>query len=240
MKKIKIALNADIGEGMDNDEKLMPFLTYVNIACGGHAGNKTTIRKTIQLAKSFQVKIGAHPSYPDIENFGRKPMQFTKKELSEILKKQMHLFLAEAEKEFMEMYHIKLHGALYNETFSNEKNTQWFIDWVRENYTNTKIFLPVATQFFHLKNTENVVYEAFADRNYKPDLSLVSRNKTNAVSQNVAEVVKHVDSIINKKKIITINGKEIQIKADTLCLHGDHPKALDFAEAIRKITIDGI
>ena len=240
MKNTKIALNADVGEGMANDSKLMPFLTYVNIACGGHAGNETTIRRTIKLAKKHQVKIGAHPSYPDVENFGRKSMQFPKEELSDILKSQVESFLAEAEKEQLKMHHIKLHGALYNDIFSNQNDTQWIIDWAITNYPEAKLFTPVAVQNFKLKNTTNIIYEAFADRNYNTNLSLVSRNRENAVLQTTTKVLDHVNFIINEKKIFTICGTEISAHAETLCLHGDHPKVLEFAKAIEKFVIDEI
>ena len=111
---MKIQLNADVGEGMLNDIELMPFLTYANIACGGHIGDENSVRKTIKLAQKYEVKVGAHPSYPDKGNFGRESILMSFQDLEQTIIEQVDLFLKSAEVLKATMYHIKLHGALYN------------------------------------------------------------------------------------------------------------------------------
>ena len=233
---MKIALNADVGEGMESDSDLMKYLTYANIACGGHFGNSETIKEAIQLAKINGVKIGAHPSYPDTENFGRKSLNIDRSSLEDTLLHQINEFLEISISENIQMHHIKLHGALYNDVFQNEKLTVWFLNWVNEKYKNVRIFVPVAAkEYIENKYQEKVIYEAFADRNYNAQLQLISRshNKASITDPNIA--LKHVKSMFEDNVLISIEGGIKQLKADTFCLHGDNLNALLIAEKIHEL-----
>ena len=128
-----LLLNADVGEGIDVDNVLTPFLTFANIACGGHAGNRQTITQTIKLAKKYNVKIGAHPSYIDKENFGRVSHKLPIADLEKLLQNQIDFFTEQANVLNMDMHHIKLHGALYNDVFANNEMTYWFLNWCQKN-----------------------------------------------------------------------------------------------------------
>lgn len=231
----QLLLNADLGEGMRNDNEIMPHISYANIACGGHFGTSQTILQTIKSAKANGVKIGAHPSYFDFENFGRKSLQISKEALAIDLKNQIDFFITQCKLSTISMHHIKLHGALYNDVFSNEKFTHWYFDFVALHYPQAKIFVPLhAKNFVTSSYKNNIIFEAFADRNYNADLSLVSRSNPKAILGSVKKVVAHV-SAIAKDKIVTINGETKACKADTLCIHGDHPLALDIAQNIKKV-----
>ena len=231
-----IKLNADVGEGIGNDVALMPFLTYANIACGGHVGDENSIKETIKLAKINNVKIGAHPSYPDKENFGRKSMSFDFIELEKIIDQQIDVFLNIAKSLKVSMHHIKLHGALYNDVFTNETATQWFLNYAFEKYKGVKIFVPLGAKNFVESNYQNlVIYEAFVDRNYNDKLQLVSRSQPNASIENPTEAFNHVQYLFVENKLISITGKLHMITADTFCLHGDNPKVLAIAKEIYQL-----
>ena len=138
---IVIDINCDLGEGIDNEHLLMPYISSCNIACGGHFGNEQTIDKTIQLAIANQVKIGAHPSFPDKENFGRKIMEISDKELEKSLQSQLELFCNRLQKATAKLHHIKPHGALYNLIAINEQAANHFINSIKK-YTKKRILVP--------------------------------------------------------------------------------------------------
>jgi len=236
MKK-KLFLNADVGEGMRNDKELMPYLTYANIACGGHFGTDETIFNTLQLAKKNDVKVGAHPSYPDPENFGRKSLQISREELAKTLKKQIDQFIEQCELIPIKMNHIKLHGALYNDVFGSKEFTLWFISFIKENYPKTLVFIPVFAESFITEVEKRIVLiEAFADRNYNNDLTLVSRSNSKAILGSIKKIKEHV-LFISKGEIKTIEEEKKQCEADTLCVHGDHPLALKIAKELRELVL---
>ncbi len=237
-KHNRIALNADLGEGMVNDAELIPYLKYANIACGGHAGSEASIEQTILLANQHKVRVGAHPSYPDIENFGRKSMIISQEELEFSLLNQIQLVEKTANKLRVSMHHIKLHGGLYNDVFRAQKSTQWFLDWSTKYFKNLRLFIPCSAKQFVPKNQPNIIFEAFADRNYNTDLSLVSRKEANAILQTPEEVVKHVQQMLLEHRVTSVEGKKVAIKADTYCLHGDHPNVLSIAKNIYNLRAE--
>ena len=230
-----LLLNADVGEGIDVDNVLTPFLTFANIACGGHAGNRQTITQTIKLAKKYNVKIGAHPSYIDKENFGRVSHKLPIADLEKLLQNQIDFFTEQANVLNMDMHHIKLHGALYNDVFANNEMTYWFLNWCQKKYPKAKIFVPLAALTFVPDSFKKIVLiEAFADRNYSDNLQLISRKESNACLESIEEVEKHVRAIMDNK-LITLKGKVFKVQVDTLCLHGDYPKVLEFAKIISNL-----
>lgn len=229
-------INCDLGEGLENDAQLMPFLDSCNIACGGHAGDSDSIRKTVRLAKIFQLKVGAHPSYPDPENFGRKVMDISTAVLKTRLLYQIQQFQSICKEENYPLTHIKPHGALYNELAKNHELAMMFCDLLQENFPEQILYSPPKSIIENLAKERKipVMLEIFADRHYNEDYSLVNRMQANAVITDKDEALAHVRLMLEEKKIKTRSGIYIPIHADTLCIHGDNPGALKILKIIRK------
>ncbi|RNC87067.1 MAG: 5-oxoprolinase subunit PxpA [Winogradskyella sp.] len=223
MPNYQIDINADVGEGIGNEELLMPYLSSCNIACGGHAGTISTMVHVVKLAKSHNVKIGAHPSFPDKESFGRVEMVIAQDVLFESLKSQIRSLQSVLEAESLKMHHVKPHGALYNLATKDEKLAKLVLDVIIDVDKRLKLYAPYNSVIANLAGEQqvDVVYEAFADRNYNENLSLVSRQNSNALITEKEAVFEHVFNIISKRKVGTISGVEVDLFADTICVHGD-------------------
>jgi len=228
VQKTRIDINVDVGEGMHNESQLMPYISSCNIACGGHAGDLETMRQVVRLAKLYQVKIGAHPSFPDKENFGRKPLEVTCAALYTSIKEQIEALVIVLKEEQARLNHIKLHGALYNLAAVDTKIAEVIIEVMKSFILPIKLYVPYNSviETLAIKNNIPIMREAFADRNYNADGALVSRTKNNALINNSIQVFEHVYRMIVFKKVRTISGKEIVMMADTFCIHGDHPNAV--------------
>lgn len=240
---MKIDINCDVGEGVDNEHLLMPYISSCNIACGGHFGDKNTIDKTIELAVQNNVLIGAHPSFPNKENFGRKLMEMADDDFKESIQNQLNLFLNRLAVFKVKMHHIKPHGALYNAIAIDKDVAVLFIDIIKKYAIDAYLYVPYSSviEKVALENNIKIKYEAFADRNYNDDLTLVSRACENAMILDKENVFQHVMSIIKEDKVKTISGKEVQIKATTFCLHGDAKNAIEIAEYVsNNIKNEGI
>ncbi len=222
-------INADVGEGIDNEVDLIPYLSSCNMACGGHAGDVVTMTKVVKLAKKHNVKIGAHPSFPDKENFGRVDMKISAADLYSSLKQQIRALQNVLHSENAQLHHIKPHGALYNLAAKDEKTALVIIEVVKSIAMPVKLYAPYKSKIAELASNENiqVTFEAFADRNYNEDLSLVSRKKDNALLIDKDEVLHHILNIIKHEKVKTISGVEVPIKASTYCVHGDTKNAIE-------------
>ena len=220
-----IDINSDVGEGLNNEAQLMPYLSSCNIACGGHSGDHETMTKVVKLAKVHKVKIGAHPSFPDRQNFGR---QIKSANLYSSLKAQIRSLIRVLRVEHLNLHHIKPHGALYNLAAVDEKTANVIIEVVKSIALPIYLYVPYGSVIADLAQKENIklTYEAFADRNYNADLTLVSRTLPNAVITDPDAVFEHVHRMIFEHKVKTIGGIEVEIKADTFCVHGDNPKAV--------------
>lgn len=229
MEKRIIDINCDLGEGIGNEEQVLPLISSCSIACGGHAGDDQTIRAVAKLAKQNGVKVGAHPSYPDKENFGRVTMWVAKDELKESLKKQVDNFAAILEDENIDLHHIKAHGALYNDIATDVELAQTFLSSI-EAYKN-KIFLYVpfnsAIEGEALVAGFQIKYEAFGDRNYTYEGLLMSRQEENALITEPQAVLEHIARMVHEREAKLIGGKRIRMLADTYCIHGDTPSALE-------------
>ncbi|SHF87704.1 UPF0271 protein [Salegentibacter echinorum] len=233
MKEIHI--NCDLGEGGDFDAALMPHISACNIACGGHAGNLETMRDTIRLAMENNVEIGAHPSYPDKENFGRKPMDISSEELKRTVVAQILSLKQLAEADGVKLTHVKPHGALYNEAVKDEKTAKIIVDAMLEFDQNLALFCPQNSVISNLAMGKiTVVFEAFADRNYTTNYQLVSRSKPNALITEKEAVFKHVFSMFSEGKIHCENGEKLDCKAGTFCLHSDTPNSVEIMLFLRK------
>ncbi len=231
-----IDINCDVGEGLDNEHLIMPLISSCNISCSAHAGSIETIDKVIELAKQHNVKIGAHPSFPDRENFGRKVMVISDEVLKESIIQQLQLFKERADILNAKVHHVKPHGALYNLIAVNKEKAVLVVKAIQQVFKNIKVYVPYNSEIEHVARKFNIeiVYEAFADRNYNEDLILVSRLKENAILTDSAKVVKHVSNVISGK-VKTISGKEIEIEANTFCVHGDNKNALEILHELNQI-----
>lgn len=232
---MKTDINCDLGEGIGNDAELMPYLGSCNIACGGHFGDYTSMTEAVLLAKSHNVNVGAHPSYPDRENFGRRIMDISEKELHQSLHLQISAFKEVCEQQNVPMHHIKLHGALYNLAAVDAEIAALVLDVFASVQANIKIYAPYKSAIANLADDYfPVVYEAFADRSYNSDLSLVKRDLENAVITDKEIALQQVSSILQSNKVLSVDGKQVTIYADTFCVHGDQPHAVEILEYLHK------
>lgn len=218
-----IDINADVGEGLGNEHLLMPYLSSCNIACGGHAGNKDIMKSVVRLAKKHNVKVGAHPSFPDKLNFGRVDMKLSPDELFYSLKSQVEGLITVLKTENVEMHHVKPHGALYNLAAKDAVIAKVILKVVKSLSSSVKLYAPYKSVISTMAKQENidVVFEGFADRNYNDDLSLVSRQNSDALITERQAVFKHVCKMVLEQKINTINGVEVELLVNTICVHGD-------------------
>lgn len=215
---------------MSNDAALMPYISSCNIACGGHFGSTTTMREAVRLAKLHNVKVGAHPSYPDRENFGRKSMSISSEELTSSICEQISDFLSVCNELEVFPNHIKLHGALYNDCMKDEA----LANVIFKAYEKIEISLPVFTPPNSLltQKLDHVITEAFLDRRYNEDGSLVSRAQHDALIEEPHEAWNQLYNIYFNHEVISSGGKTIPINADTFCLHGDTTNSLEIAQLI--------
>lgn len=233
MKQIHI--NCDLGEGGEQDEELMPLISACNIACGGHAGTVKSMRETVHLALEHHVEIGAHPSYPDKENFGRRSLEITPENLKQSLVAQILSLKQIAEAEGGKLDHVKPHGALYNDAAKDEETAKIVIDAILEFDQKLVLYAPQNSVISRLAEGKiKVVLEAFADRNYKENYELVSRVKTNALITEKEAVFEHIFSMVSKQKIICETGEKVPCRATTFCLHSDTPNATEILKFLHQ------
>lgn len=234
MKKL-IHINCDLGEDGKYDEKIMPLISACNIACGGHAGNLETMHRTVRLAMEHNVEIGAHPSYPDRENFGRNHLEMPEEDLKLSIEGQILSLKQIAESEGGKLTHVKLHGALYNDAAKDENIAKIIVDCLEEFDQDFRLYVPLNSKIseFAMGKFE-LFFEAFADRNYDANYSLVSRSYEHALITQKEDVFTHVFAMYNDHKIITSSGQEIECKADTFCVHSDTPSSLEIIDFLHK------
>lgn len=229
----QIDINCDLGEGANNDELLMPYISSCNIACGGHFGDKESMINTIKLAKIHQVKIGAHPSFPDRENFGRQIMKIDNESLKASLYDQIIQFKEICSEEEVELNHIKLHGALYNLAARSTKTANLIIETLIKTGLNCKLFAPYQSELSKIdQNQFEICHEAFIDRSYRMDLSLVSRQDKLALISSPKLAWEQLYRIIKHQEIISVEGNKVKMIADTFCIHGDQERAVDIMSYI--------
>jgi len=231
----KIDINSDLGEGAGHDEQLMQLISSCSIACGGHFGDKDTMCTAVRLAKEHGVKVGAHPSFPDKDNFGRKLFTITKKELTETVFNQLRAFFSICESEEYPIHHIKLHGALYNYAAKDAPTADAVVEAIVATKIRPKLYLQQGS-ILHRKaeNLVPLVFEAFIDRNYNDDLSLVPRSNPNAHISSPKEAWHQLFGILEKGLVKTISGAKKPISASTFCIHGDNDDSMDIMKYIRK------
>ncbi len=229
-------INCDLGEGVPIEEEIYPFIDCASIACGGHFGDQASIESSLQLAKVAAVKVGAHPSYPDRADFGRKSMNLEFADLAASLREQITLFSGVAQQMEIKIDHIKFHGALYNDAMANSTLAQNLCEWLSGHFKQIPIFVSPGSQMlfwaerFGLKTR----LEVFGDRAYQDNYQLLPRTKHKSLFTTLKEVDEHIRFIIEEQQIITNSGNKIPVLAETLCFHGDNPGLMSFLPIIRE------
>lgn len=238
---LSVDVNADLGESfgnyiIGNDEKIIPLISSANVACGFHASDPKVMLDTVKLIKKSGAGLGAHPGFPDKEGFGRRYMDCTNEEIYSMVLYQLSALDGIARTVGVEMNHVKPHGALYNATFTDENLARVIAQAVKDFNPNLKLMglsennLVKAGEEIGLK----VVHEVFLDRAYENDGTLVSRRKEGAMITDSKLAVERGIRMITEGKVETIDGQDIDIKADSICVHGDGEKALQFVKEIKK------
>ena len=237
---ITIDVNCDMGEGIENDEALMPFITSANIACGYHAGDETTMRSTVMMAKKALVAIGAHPSFLDRENFGRTEIKdITPQQVYDLVIAQLtsiHKIVIECN---AHLHHVKPHGALYNMA-AKDPALSMAIAHAIYDFDKAQVLFGLSGSYLISEAKAmgiKTASEVFADRTYQDDGNLTPRTKLNALIEDEERAIGQVIQMIKKGTVTATSGKEVPILAETICLHGDGKNAVAFASAINKRLI---
>lgn len=231
-----IDINCDTGEGIGNDEELMPFITSASIACGYHAGDEQTMRETVLLAQKWSVAAGAHPSFMDRDNFGRTEMDCTAQEVYGLVVHQVTALEEIAKECGVVLHHVKPHGALYNMAARDRELAQAIAKAVRD--CNRALVLYGLSGSFLISEGKaaglTTWSEVFADRTYRDDGSLTPRTEEGALIIDVEGAVRQVEGIVREGVVTSVNGARVPITADTVCIHGDGPSAVAIAKAIKE------
>lgn len=239
--KFQIDINCDIGESygafkVGNDEEIMRHITSANVACGFHAGDPLTMRRTVALAKKYGVAVGAHPGYPDLMGFGRREMRLTSEEAKSYIVYQVGALLAFVKVYGLSLQHVKPHGAMYNMALRDRELSQAIVEAVAELDKNLIVFAPPKSVMAEAAAEAGlrVAYEFFADRAYNPDGSLVSRRKPGAIIDEPEKVVERTIQAVKEGRVEAFNGEIVELgQVHTVCVHGDTPKAVRLAEALK-------
>lgn len=232
-----------MGEGMDTDEAIMPYISSANIACAYHAGDTDTMQKTVEYCLKYNVAIGAHPSFNDKENFGRREIDLPEKEIYEIVIQQLLLMNEIVSTYDARLNHVKPHGALYNISVKNKTIAKTIAMAVMD--FDKDLLLYGLSGSYSIEQAKAIglrtMNEVFADRTYQDDGTLTPRTQKNALILNADKAVQQCLQFVKNKTVTTISGKELPVNTDTICIHGDGLHAVDFAKAIyNALTKEGI
>lgn len=228
MDKWVIDINCDVGEGIGNEALLFPYISSCNIACGGHAGDEASMTGVVRLALKHHLKIGAHPSYPDREHFGRVSMKMPKVEFQACIQRQVEALEGILRREKAEMHHLKPHGALYNDLMGDQELTRYFLESILHLRDLCVLYVPFGSVYAVEASTRgfDIQYEAFADRRYQLGYRLASRHLEGAVIEDPGEVFEQLVRMVKKQQVQTIEGTMLPLSAQTYCIHGDTRSAL--------------
>jgi UPF0271 protein len=244
MSERQIDLNSDVGESFGKyklgaDEKLIPLISSANIACGFHAGDPSVMKHSIKIAKENGVALGAHPGFPDLLGFGRRNMDVSLEEIKDYVTYQIGALQAFAAAQGMTLQHVKPHGALYNMAVKNMEIWDAVAEVIAAVDPRLVLFVMAGPWREDLaaigaKHKIRLAFEFFADRAYNPDGSLVSRKLPGAVIHDQERMAEKVLKLVKESKVVCIDGTEIELKAETICVHGDNPAALELVRNIRE------
>lgn len=244
----RVDLNSDLGESfgrytLGSDDQIIPLITSANVACGFHASDPVVMNKTIEMAREAGIHVGAHPGYPDLMGFGRRNMTISPAEAKAYTLYQIGALDAFCKAAGLEMQHVKPHGAFYNMAAKDYKLAHGICEAIEE--YNPKLILMALSGSEMIRAAEDcglrAASEVFADRAYEEDGTLVNRSKEGAMITDEDEAIARVVRMIKEQKVTAITGKDIPLKADSICVHGDGAKALAFVAKIREtLTKEGI
>jgi len=232
-------INCDLGEGMPNDLEIMAYLGSCNIACGGHAGDRESMLATVQMAKRHNVKIGAHPSFEDRENFGRAEKRLSREKLRSQLIHQVAALNEIVKAEDSRLHHVKPHGALYNMAARSRELAEVVVDVVQFFHEDLVLYVPFDS-VVERKAREaglDTWVEVFADRNYDDAFRLLPRTDPSAVIEDPLEIRDRVERMFMEGVVVSVNGVLKQVRPDTVCFHGDHPRAPEIARKLYELTM---
>ena len=238
---MEININCDLGEkskyhSIENDPELLNIVNSANIACGYHAGDEETMNMVIKISKSNGVSIGAHPSFNDPENFGRKRINLTSSEINKLITNQYEILQKVAQKHNEKVTHIKPHGALNNMACENFELANTIAKAINNIDKNIIFLVPTGSQMEIAAKKLNmkIACEIFADRNYEDDGNLVSRSKDHALITDPEVAKKHVLNMVKNQALNCYSGKQIPCEIDSVCIHGDNQSSLATAKSIRE------
>jgi UPF0271 protein len=242
---MEININCDLGEkskfhSIKNDPELLNIVNSANIACGYHAGDEQTMDMVIQISKKNGVSLGAHPSFNDPENFGRKRMNLNSLEIKKLIFEQYEILQKIAQNYNENVTHIKPHGALNNMACEDLELATTLAVAIKEINKDIIYLVPTGSQMevAAKKNSLRIACEIFADRNYEDNGNLISRSKPNALITDPELAKKHVLSMVKNQAINCLSGKQIPCEIDSVCIHGDNESSLATAKSIRDNLVD--
>jgi len=228
-------INSDMGEGMSNDAELLHYISSTNIACGWHAGDPATMKQLVEQAIQKNVLIGAHPGFPDLEGFGRREMEISEKDAYNYVIYQAGALQGFANAAGTKLHHVKPHGAFYNQAAKNIQLARGIARAVKDLGREVILYGLAGSCLVDAANELKVPVwqEVFADRRYTKEGFLVPRTQAGAVIEDEAAALEQVMQMAKKGQVTAIDGSSIKIQADTLCIHGDNPHAVEFARKIQ-------
>lgn len=244
----RLMLNCDMGESlgawrMGMDEQIMPLVDMANVACGFHASDPVTMKRTVAMAKQHGVRVGAHPSYPDLVGFGRRSMQCSMEEITTLIQYQLGALAGICRANGVNMSYVKPHGALYNDMMKSSDIFQAVLQGVAD-FDNQLPLMVLAsnnndfTQALARQFAVPLIFEAFADRAYSDDGSLVPRGQLGAVLDNEQAILSQALRLAKEGSVMTPAGKLIQLQANSLCVHGDNPASVAAVKTVRAALDD--
>ncbi|WP_125772510.1 LamB/YcsF family protein [Companilactobacillus furfuricola] len=239
----KIDMNSDLGESfgrysLGRDSEIIPLVSSVNIACGFHAGDPDVMAKTVALAEKAGIGVGAHPGFPDLQGFGRRKMAMKPAEVKNMVTYQVGALQAFTSNK--KLQHVKPHGALYNMAATDHDLAVAICEGIKQVDPDLPIYGLANSELIKAAIEVGIPYaqEAFGDRNYNADGTLVSRSLPNAVIKEPKEVAQRVLAMIQNEEIVALDGTKIPLKPDSICVHGDNQAALDIVSELRSTLTD--
>jgi UPF0271 protein len=233
--KLSIDLNADLGEGAGHDEELFELISSANIATGFHAGDSDSMHAAVAAANTNEVAVGAHPSFFDRENFGRRELKVSNQEVFDAVVYQLGVFQAIASAAGVQPNHVKPHGALYNMAVRDDKLADAIARAIKSVDPKLILFAPDNTELARAGEAHGlqVAREIFADRNYLNDGWLVPRSRPDALLHDPKEAAERVLRMLREGKVRSVEGRDVEVRGETICVHGDTPGAVEFARELR-------
>ncbi|MCB1412125.1 MAG: LamB/YcsF family protein [Xanthobacteraceae bacterium] len=244
-----IDLNSDLGESfgpwvMGNDAAMIELASSVNVACGYHAGDADTMRRTVEMAKARGVRVGAHPGYRDLQGFGRRPIVgLSAAEIENLVAYQIGALQGIAAAAGYKVTHVKAHGALSNVACEDDMTARAIAAGIKAVDPTLKFVVLANTRLVRAGEAAGLplIHEVFADRAYEDDATLVSRRKPGAVLHDTAGIARRVVRMVRDRAVVSVSGKSIKVQIDTVCIHGDTAGAVEIARAVRQaLTENGI